>query len=111
VPVATLLQQLHQRDAELRETDRRAVLERLHGVLQELLRGEVVWVLGSLAQAGRFGPYADIDLALERIPPRFSEYWLQGELEHRLGRRVDILLLTESRLRTKIEREGLRWML
>ncbi len=37
--------------------------------------------------------------------------WLQGELELRLGRRVDGLILPEVRLREKIEREGERWTL
>jgi len=41
----------------------------------------------------------------------FSEYWLQGELELRLGRRVDVLVLPETRLREKVEQEGERWTL
>ena len=35
---------------------------------------------------------------------------LQAELEERLHRPVDLLLLNESRFRDKIEREGERWM-
>ena len=41
----------------------------------------------------------------------FSEYWLQGELELRLGRRVDVLVFPETRLREKVEQEGERWTL
>lgn len=51
------------------------------------------------------------DIALARRPAVFSEFWLQGELELRLGRRVDVALLPETRLREKIEREGVRWTL
>ena len=78
------------------------------GNLTLLPRGEVIWVFGSLIQSGRFREESDVDLALVRRPPVFSEFWLQGELELRLGRRVDVLLLDETRLRPKIEREGIK---
>jgi predicted nucleotidyltransferase len=109
--VSTLLKQRHQQDGERREADRRRLLTRLREVLTELLPGETIWVFGSLAQPGRFGDHSDVDIALTRRPPRFSEFWLQGELELRLGRRVDVLVLPESRLRERIEREGERWTL
>lgn len=70
-----------------------------------------MWVYGSLLNAGRFNQYSDIDVALARRPQKFSEYWLQGELELRLGRRVDVVLLEETRLAEKITREGRKWTL
>jgi len=87
------------------------LLTELRKTLAELLPGETVWVFGSLAQPGRFGDHSDVDIALERRPPKFSEFWLQGELELRLGRRVDVLVLPETRLREKVGREGQRWTL
>jgi predicted nucleotidyltransferase len=110
--VSTLLQDFTAREAARCELERQRLLAALRAALEELLpRGEVVWIHGSLTQPGRFGDHSDVDLALERRPPAFSEYWLQGELELRLGRAVDVVLLPETRLREKIEREGLRWTL
>ena len=109
--MSTLLQQSAESAAKQSEEERGRLLAALRAVLAELLPGETVWVYGSAARPGRFNQHSDIDLALERRPPRFSEYWLQGELEHRLHRRVDVVLLDDTRLRDKITREGLRWML
>ncbi len=110
--MATLLQELAADSARRLETERRRLLDALRRELRELLPpGEVVWIFGSLIAAGRFADTSDVDVTLERRPAAFSEFWLQGELELRLGRRVDVLLLGETRLREKIEREGLRWTL
>ena len=110
--MSTLLQEIAVREADRRETERRRLLDALRSELRALLpAGEIVWVFGSLARPGSYGDYSDVDLALEQRPAAFSEYWLQGELELRLGRRVDVVILPETRLREKIEREGLRWTL
>jgi predicted nucleotidyltransferase len=85
------------------------LLAALRAVLAELLPGETVWVYGSLIRPGRFNEYSDIDLALARRPTRGSEFWLQGELEHRLRRRVDVVLLDDTRLHTAIRSDGLSW--
>jgi predicted nucleotidyltransferase len=50
-----------------------------------------------------------VDLALAAEPPGSSVYQLIAQLSERLGRRVDVLLLSESRLRDKILREGEAW--
>jgi predicted nucleotidyltransferase len=111
-PVGTLLQDLSASQAARCESERQRLLASLRAALEGLLpRGETVWIYGSLTRPGEFGDSSDLDVALERRPSQFSEYWLQGELELRLGRRVDIVLLPETRLREKIEREGLRWTL
>lgn len=110
--MATLLQELAATSAARLEGERRRLLAGLRDALQELLpAGETVWIFGSLAVPGRFADSSDVDLALLHRPHAFSEFWLQGELELRLGRRVDLVILPESRLRAKIEREGLRWTL
>jgi hypothetical protein len=101
--VSTLLQNLAEQKATRLERERLALLAALRAALIATLPpGETVWI---------FGSPSDIDLALERRPAAFSEFWLQGELELRLGRRVDVVLLPETRLREKIERDGLRWIL
>ena len=109
--VSTLLQETTAAEAGRNELERRRLLGALHTTLRALLPGETVWIHGSLAQAGRFNEHSDMDLALARCPPRFSEFWLQGELELRLGRQVDVVLLADTRLRDKIEREGIKWTL
>ena len=99
-PVSTLLQQMTTQEAVRHETERRRLLAALHAALAALLPGgERVWVFGSLAQSGKFGAHSDLDIALEHRPVASSEFWLQGELELRLGRRVDVVLLPETRLR------------
>ncbi|MDO8540117.1 MAG: nucleotidyltransferase domain-containing protein [Opitutaceae bacterium] len=110
--MATLLQEITAATAARNEAERKRLLLRLREELGSLLPvGATVFVFGSLIQAGRFGEHSDLDLALTCRPAAFSEFWLQGELELRLGRRVDVLLLGETRLREKVEREGLQWTL
>ncbi len=66
-------------------------------------------VFGSLTRPGFFGPASDVDLALFREPAAMSSGVLMCELEERLERRVDVVLLPQCRFRAKIEREGERW--
>ena len=95
-----------------RRAERERLLALLRSELSTLLpAGETVWIFGSLTNPERFSEHSDIDLALVRRPLQFSEFWLQGELELRLGRRVDVVVLSETRLREKIENEGTKWML
>jgi len=108
----TLLQELANQSAARLEAERTRLLDLLHREVRRLLPpGETVWVFGSLTVPGGFAETSDVDLALAHRPAAFSEFWLQGELELRLGRRVDVLILPETRLREKIEREGLQWTL
>jgi predicted nucleotidyltransferase len=93
------------------EAERRRVLAAARATMETLLPGETVWIYGSLIRPGRFNEYSDIDVALARPPPKFSEFWLQGELELRLGRRVDVVVIGETRLAQKITREGEKWTL
>lgn len=109
--MSTLLQQHTRATATRCEVERARLLAELRAALAELLPGETVWIYGSLARPGRFTKHSDIDVALARRPRRFSEFWLQGELELRLRRRVEVVLLDETRLRAAILREGLQWTL
>ncbi len=110
--MATLLQELHVTRMRAREAARLSVRESLRRALQEIyLPGTRVWLFGSLARKGRFDEYSDIDLAVEIPPTGRSLFWLQGELEARVGCAVDVLLVGETRLRSKIEREGEMWTL
>ncbi len=78
--------------------------------MAELIPGEKVIVFGSLRRPGVFNDRSDIDLALERVPPQMSEYRLTSELMERMNRPVDVLLLSNSRLRDKIRCEGEVWI-
>lgn len=108
----TLLAKLHEERARARETARLTAYEDLRQALTKLLpAGSEVWVFGSILKPGRFDEHSDLDIAVESLPEGRSEAWLQGELELRLRRGVDILILKETRLRPKIERTGERWTL
>jgi len=92
-----------------RETLRAEVRETLRRALAELAPGESVFVFGSLVKSETFHARSDVDVAFEEEPRLCSLYRMQAELEDRLRRPVDVMLLKETRLREKIEREGERW--
>lgn len=69
-----------------------------------------VWGYGSVIKAGGFREDSDVDLAVERLPEGISLYLLQSLLLEAAGREVDVCVLSETRLRDKIEREGERWI-
>jgi predicted nucleotidyltransferase len=101
-----------------RDTDRRARRLSLHAetrralqaALRDLLPEVPVYVFGSLLRPGVFNDASDIDLALTGEPASKTVWLLQAELEERLHRPVDLILLPESRLRHKIVTEGELWM-
>jgi predicted nucleotidyltransferase len=64
-----------------------------------------------LVKPGRFNPASDLDVALECEPAGVSVYGLASLLSERLGRRVDLVSLSECRFRETILREGERWTL
>lgn len=108
----TLLAQMADDSARRGAAMRTAARTQLRAALKEMMPpGSTVWVFGSLVKPGRFHEDSDVDVAVEGLPAGRSEFWLQGELESRLGRRVDVLLFPETRLRAAIEREGERWTL
>lgn len=81
----------------------------LGAALHATVPGEPVWLFGSITQPGRFNDASDIDLALEHEPAGLSALALSSELEERLRRRVDVVLLPRCRWKEKILREGERW--
>ncbi len=85
-------------------------LERLRTALHELLPETSVWVYGSLLVPGKFSEDSDVDVALECDPADVSLYVLQSLLSGRVGCEVDICVLDESRLKTKIQQTGQRWI-
>lgn len=105
----TLLAQMQAEKAARRERLRLAVRARLQAALGEVLPGEGCWVYGSLTRAGGYRETSDVDLALEREPVGRSLFLLGSLLEEKVGRRVDLVLLGETRLAEKIRREGERW--
>lgn len=110
--MATLLAKMTEERLREREVARLAAYRRLREALGKLLPpGSEVWVFGSLLKPGRFREYSDIDIAVAGLPAGRSEAWLQGELELRLERGVDVLSLNETGLRSKIQRVGERWTL
>ena len=82
----------------------------LRAALQEWLPGRKVIVFGSLADPSRFGRTSDVDIALETPPDTMSVHALGSRLEERLHRRVDVVLLSETRLRETILRTGETWI-
>ena len=104
----TLLQSMNEERAASAERLRLEVRQALRAALTDLLPGRSVTVFGSLTQTGRFTEYSDVDLALRELPADLSLYQLIALLSERLGRRVDVVMLCETRLRDKIAREVLR---
>lgn len=104
-----LLQARDARRARSREILRERVRVDLRRHLAELIPGTPVLVFGSLVQEGRFHEHSDIDIAVEEEPANTNLYRLTGELMERLGRPVDIVDLSRSRLAVKIRQEGEVW--
>jgi predicted nucleotidyltransferase len=92
------------------EQERLVVRERLAAALREYVpAGSRVWVYGSVTEPGRFREWSDIDLAIEADPPGMSIYLLASLLAERCHRRVDVCLITETRLAPVILRKGEAW--
>jgi predicted nucleotidyltransferase len=107
----TLLQQIESQRKLDREALRVETRQRLREELSRHMRGSAVIVFGSLTKPGRFNEFSDVDIALEAEPGGLSVYQLSSLLAEALGRRVDVVLLPECRLRDKILREGEAWTL
>src|SRR5438876_3942206 len=107
----TLLQKMADERCRRLENVREQVRRELWNLLSEILPGQRVIIFGSLMRSRRFNEYSDVDLALEAEPPTMSSYKLSSLIAERLGRRVDVLLLDESRFRHKIARVGELWTL
>lgn len=105
----TRLQQMQIERGAANERLRLETRRLLHATLTELLTWQTVILFGSLTKADQFGDFSDVDLALADEPPDLSVYQLTSLLAERLGRRVDMLLLSECRFHEKIEREGETW--
>ena len=86
-----------------------ATRDRLRQVLNEVLPGVKVWLFGSITRPERFHERSDVDLALEKLPDERSHIDLLIEIDTRLERSVDLVLLNESRLRDKILSTGELW--
>ena len=104
---------LQQRDVARHETRVRLWNETrkaLRAALHEFLPGSRVYLFGSLARSGIFNGASDIDIALTAEPLGKTIWLLQAELEECLGRPIDLVMLSETRLRDKITREGEEWI-
>lgn len=108
-PGPTLLQRLAAGRAARRETLRLAARDRLRQALREVLPGQKVIVFGSLTRPGRFREDSDVDIAIESEPQHLNVFALMGELEERVGRPVDVIVLPACRFREEIRREGESW--
>lgn len=107
----TLLQKMESDRRKRHELLRQETRKRLQAALRELVPVERVVVFGSLVKSGRFSENSDIDIALEREPAKVTIYQLIAQLSERLGRRVDVVLLSECRFRDRVLREGETWTL
>lgn len=108
-PGPTLLQRLAAERAARREALRLEARDRLRQALRDVLPGQKVIVFGSLTRPGGFGEDSDADVALESEPPHFNLFALMGELEERVGRPVDVIVLPACRFREDVLREGESW--
>ena len=92
------------------EAERLRTRQRLEDSLRKMEGLGAVWMYGSRVKQGSFGPDSDVDLAFESLPPGMSLYLLQSLLSEAVGREVDVCMLSETRLREKILREGEKFM-
>jgi predicted nucleotidyltransferase len=109
--MATLLQKLDSERRDRRESLRNETRKRLRIALKEILPAPTVIVFGSITKPGRFSESSDVDVALEREPEKMSIYQLTAQLSERLGRPVDVVILSQCRFRDRIFREGETWTL
>jgi predicted nucleotidyltransferase len=107
--MTTLLQKMTEERALRQERLRLTVRDELRSALREILPGMPVTVFGSLTRPNRFTDTSDVDVALAAEPAGLSIYQIIAQLSERLGRRVDVVLLPESRFRDKILCEGEPW--
>ena len=107
----TLLAQIDRDQKKHREKMRLQTRAQLRAALHKLLPGQNVVVFGSLVKSSQFNESSDIDLALENEPAAMTIHRLSSLLGEDLGRRVDVVLLTECRFRERILREGEKWTL
>ena len=108
--MVTLLQKMTEERATRDERLRLEVRERLRAALREILPEKTPVILfGSLTKPGQFTEASDVDMALAAELPGMSVYQLTAQLSECLGRRVDVMLLSECRFRDKILAEGETW--
>ena len=104
-----LLRKMEAERVARREPLRAEVRGKLRRVLPAVLPESEVVLFGSITQPGAFHKNSDVDLAIVELPAGWSLYGLIATLEEELGRSVDVLILSETRLRQKILTEGERW--
>jgi len=92
------------------EAERLQTRRRLEEGLEKIAGLGATWIYGSIVKPGKFGRYSDVDVAFESLPRGVSLYLLQSLLSEAVGREVDVCLLSETRLREKIVREGERFV-
>ena len=113
IGMLALMTLLQKRYAE-RQRERLVLYDRtrkeLRECLHETLPGRRVIVFGSLTKRGVFNAASDIDLALFDEPAGKNIFGLTAEIDERMRRPVDIVLLGKTRLKEKILREGEVWM-
>jgi predicted nucleotidyltransferase len=94
---------------ERAEQLRQETLARLREAVRAVLPDQAVYVYGSVVRPGAFREGSDVDVALLAEPAGSNTFRVQAELTERVGRPVDVCLLSETRLRDKIVREGELW--
>ncbi|SRR6266705_516307 len=107
----TRLQEISAERYRRRESLREDVRQRLRLALRELAPAKHAIVFGSLISPGRFSDTSDVDVALETEPRGMTIYQLTSLLGERVGRPVDVVVLSECRFRDRILREGETWTL
>jgi predicted nucleotidyltransferase len=108
----TLFQQIHKERLDSQESRRGETLVALERALKQVFpAGTPIIVFGSILSAGRFTHHSDVDLALLEPLSDAEQTRIVVGLEETLRRRVDLLILAETReaLREKILRQGERW--
>lgn len=97
-----------QQRRQQREKERLRVLEATIPVLRQIFQElpVKVFLVGSLVRPGAFYPHSDIDVAVEGYTGDRLDLWL--ELDRRLSRPVDLIIIEKCSFPEMIYKHGLR---
>jgi len=94
---------------KIREEERLMTLKKSIRILKDYFRSKgvrKVFLVGSILEKGKFYPFSDIDVAVERL--RKEYFKTMSEIEGLLEKGVDLIELERCRFKDAIERNGRR---
>ena len=94
-----------------RERHRLEIVAKIDQALKKLVKRyswDEAFIFGSVANAGKYHPGSDVDIALSGLN-KFDYYAFVGDISELLNKRVDVVLLEECRFSKSIVEKGIKW--